>query len=79
MRTRTIVGLILSALIILISVAVGIYTYYYYTTNRVGPVGDGQFHFSSIRPLVFSCASGVLLLVSCSIRAYKELSSKGRK
>jgi hypothetical protein len=66
-RKRIVIGLILSIFMIISSVLLSLYTYHYSTTNRVGVVGDGEFHFKSILSFVFSFISGVMFLISLLI------------
>ncbi|WP_409346712.1 hypothetical protein [Paenibacillus sp. MBLB4367] len=77
MSKRVILGLILSSFLIAVSLIMMVYTYLYATTNRVGVIGDGKFHFESILTYVFTCISGILFLIFSLVQAYKEKKGKG--
>lgn len=72
-------GLVGSTLVILFSVIMCLYTYNYFTSNRVGVVGDGKFHFKSIITFVFTFISGCCSLLVSIIAAYKDKHDEWRK
>jgi TRAP-type C4-dicarboxylate transport system permease small subunit len=76
MRKRVIFGLFCSSLLIIFSVIMSIYSYIYFTSNRVGVLGDGKFHFSSITTFVFTFISGSLFLIVFIAQAYKDRQRK---
>lgn len=59
-------------MLILASVIMSLYTYYYETTNHVGVLGDGKFHFKTIITFIFAFFTGVSTLVSSLIQITKE-------
>jgi hypothetical protein len=72
MSKRVLFGLIGSTLLIIFSISMCVYIYYYSTTNRMGVVGDGKFHFRSTLTFIFTFISGILSLTAFIIRAYQD-------
>jgi TRAP-type C4-dicarboxylate transport system permease small subunit len=72
MRKRVVFGLIGSSLLIIFSIIMCVYIYNYSTTNRVGVVGDGEFHFKNILTFIFTFLSGAMSLLRFIILAYQD-------
>ncbi|TXK83464.1 hypothetical protein [Paenibacillus sp. N3.4] len=72
MRKRVLFSLIMSIALIIFSIGMCFYAYHYATSNRVGPIGDGQFHFKTIISFLFSGLSGICTLILSIIQANKD-------